>query len=117
MSAYYEIIFGSGFYECYRYVIKTDYPTTDYGALTDVLIDYLADNSKEIAHRNIIINGDYTDIYEGSDHYIEDPEEVTFYEDQYVIGGNYGDVLIHYGDFRINEISETEIKDAKIIEA
>ena len=35
--AYYEIFFGSGFYWMERYVIKTDYPTTDYGALTDVL--------------------------------------------------------------------------------
>ena len=38
--AYYEMIFGSGTAWCNRYIIKTEYPTTDYGALVDAFIDY-----------------------------------------------------------------------------
>ena len=107
--AYYEILFGSGFYWMERYVIKTDYPTTDYGALVDCLIDYL----KEKGHRNIIAreNIEVDDCEDGNLYYIIDKDD-----DQYVEGGNCGDVLLHYGDFRINEISETEIRDAEIVE-
>ena len=129
MSAYYEVIFGSGFYDCYRYVVKTDYPTTDYGALTDAVIDYL----KEKKHRNII-DWSYEDTTEdvgvtseSATHYSWDTDGnlITLepngdtdiiYPDTFVVGGNCGDVLLHYGDFRINEISETEIKNAEIIE-
>lgn len=122
--AYYEIIFGSGFYDCYRYVVKTDYPTTDYGALTDVLIDYL----KEKGHRNILKREDIEvddaedcgDDLEGNDfgyhYYVIDKDDNKYYDDQYVEGGNCGDVLLHYGDFRINEITENEIKNAEIVE-
>ena len=113
--AYYEIIFGSGFYDCYRYVVKTDYPTTDCGALIDCLIDYL----KEKRHRNIILFSeckDYgTDFEEGHD-YIVDADGNQFYSDMYLQGGNCGDILLHYGDIHINEINENEIKDAEIIE-
>jgi len=102
---YYEIVFGSGFYDCYRYITKTDYPTTDYGALVDALIDYL----KEKGHRNLL------DDYEMDDNgYVTDPEGNQWYADEYVIGGNCGDVLLHYGDFRINEISESEIKNEEL---
>ena len=41
MAAYYKISYGTGFAWLQSYVIKVDYPTTDYGALTDILIDYL----------------------------------------------------------------------------
>lgn len=112
--AYYEIIFGSGFYECYRYVMKTDYSTTDYGALTDTLIDYL----KEKGHRNIITreNIEVDDCEDGNLYYIIDKDDNKYYDDQYVEGGNCGDVLLHYGDFRINEITENEIKESEVIE-
>lgn len=112
--AYYEIIFGSGFYECYRYVMKTDYPTMDYGSLVDCLIDYL----KEKGHSNIITreNIEVDDCEDGDLYYIIDKDDNKYWYDQYVEGGNCGDVLLHYGDFRINEISETEIRDAEVIE-
>lgn len=111
--AYYEIIFGSGFYECCRYVITTDYPTTDYGSLIDCLIDYL----KEKKHQNILNWGDcIPDEKDGNMIGITDSEENYWGYDEYVTGGNCGDILLTYGDFRINEISETEIKDAEVIE-
>lgn len=35
----------------------------------------------------------------------------TIYPDEFVQGGNAGDVLIHHGDFRIDEISADEITE------
>lgn len=112
--AYYEILFGSGFYWMERYVIKTEYPTTDYGALTDVLIDYLVEKK----HRNIFdwIGEGYEWDENGYDLVKENDPTDIIYSDTFVVGGNCGDVLMHHGDFRINEIPETEIKDAEIVE-
>ena len=113
--AYYEIIFGSGFYDCYRYVMKTDHSTTDYGSLIDCLIDYL----KEKGHRNIIsaieckkIGTDPDNGYE----YIIDADGNRFYSDMYFQGGNCGDFLLHFGNSDIREISENEIGDTEVVE-
>ncbi len=115
MSAYYEIIFGTGFYWCDRYVVKADEPTTDYGALVDCLIDHLVEKKD-----NSIL--DWVGKYEWSDNgngdnlvSVDDPTDII-YSDEFVVGGNCGDVLMHHGDFRINEISEADIGDAEIVE-
>lgn len=105
--AYYEIIFGSGCAWCNRYIIKTEYPTTDYGALVDALIDY----AREKKYNFIVTDYEYTD-----DDIIRTADGCEYYPDEYVIGGNYGDVLVHHGTFMINEISETEINNDEVVE-
>lgn len=109
---YYEIVFGSGYAYAYRYVIEVEYPTTDYGALTDILIDYLHDkgnilldmnNEWDIGADDVIFNRHFPGY--------------TFNTDEYIQGGNYGDILVHYGTFYINKISKNDIKDAEIISA
>lgn len=110
--AYYEVIFGSGFYECYRYVLKVDEDTTNYGALVDVLIDYLVEKE----HPSILDKNEY--FYNANENaYVHklDHREII-YSDRYVEGGNYNDVLLHHGDFRINKISAMDIGDDEVVE-
>lgn len=110
--AYYEVIFGSGFYECYRYVLKVDEDTTDYRALVDVLIDYLVEKE----HPSILDKNEY--FYNANEDayvHILDHREII-YSDEYVEGGNCGDVLLHHGDFRINKISAMDIGDDEVVE-
>lgn len=111
-NAFYEIIIGTGFYWCDRYVVETDYPTTNYTALVDALIDYVADKGYSCI---LDMDNEYewADDYE-SIHERANPERV-YYPDEYIQGGNCGDVLIHYGEFRINEILEENIGDAEVI--
>ena len=105
--AYYEILFGSGSAWCNRYVVKTEYPTTDYGALVDVLIDY----AREKGYNFILTDYEYV-----NDDIIRDSDGNEYNYDEYVIGGNYGDAMIHCGEFRINEITENEIGDDEAVE-
>lgn len=102
---YYEILFGSGTYQMYRYVVETEEPTTDYGALVDILIDYLRENVP-----GLLLDMDkYEWVDDGTRlEEIANPEW-GFNDDEFISGGNYGDVLVHYGDFRINEIKLNEI--------
>lgn len=104
--SYYRFIIGSGFYQCYQYVVKTEYPTTDYEALTDMLIDYLvAKGSRNILDmENEYEFGEDGMIYRKSDGW-------ETYPDEYVEGGNCGNVLMHYGTFYVEEISENEINE------
>lgn len=106
---YYEIVFGSGLAWCNRYVMKTETPTTDYGALVDTLIDHLVEKG-----HNCILNRDEYSWDEGGN--LRDEDGEIIYSDMYVVGGNCGDVLMHYGEFRINEISESEIRNDEVIE-
>lgn len=109
--AYYEIIFGSGCYECFRYVIQTEESTTDYGALVDVLIDYLEEQN---SYSLLDMENEYYWIDDENIGEIEH-EGIIIYPDEYVIGGNHGRVLLHHGTFRINEITEKEVGDAECI--
>lgn len=108
MAAYYCITLGTGTAWTRRFVIKTDYPTTDYGALTDMLIDYLVEK-KDF---NIL---DMENEYEWDEefetiHEKDDPSWII-YPDEFIQGGNCGDVLHHYGIFEIHDISENEITE------
>ena len=105
---YYEIIFGSGLAWCNRYVVRTEYPTTEYQALVDVLIDY----AKEKGYSFVPDPNDYEWVDEGTVFYMKANPDRLYYPDEYVVGGNCSDVLIHYGEFRINEIAEEEIAEA-----
>lgn len=109
---FYRITVGSNSYWANSYVIETDHPTTDYGALVDILIDYMVET--EDSHILDMVNeyewdADYVTI-----HPIGEPDW-TIYPDEFVQGGNAGDVLIHHGDFRIDEISVDEITEDDII--
>lgn len=107
-NTFYEIVFGSGTAWCYRYVVATDYPTTDYQALVDVLIDYGMENKY-----NFILDGAEWDMDDNG--VIRNAEGTKYDPDQYITGGNYGDALVHYGEFRINQIEESDIGDAEVI--
>lgn len=110
--SYYEIIFGSGLAWCNRYVVKTEYPTTNDGALVDALIDYLVEQKA-----NCILDMDkYAWGEDDETLYEKDNPEWIIYPDEYVQGGNCGDVLWHHGEFRMGEIKESEIRDAEIVE-
>ena len=108
---YYRISIGTGTAYVDSFVIETDQPTTDYGTLTDILIDYLVEHgdSRILDGNEYEWDADYETI-----HPIGEPDW-TIYPDEFVQGGNAGDVLIHHGDFRIDEISADEITEDDII--
>ena len=101
MSVYYRVSFGIGLAWCDSYTIKVDEPTTDMGAIVDILIDHLVEEK----HSGILDLSDYEWDEEGNLHPIENPTE-TICPDTFVSGGNCGDVLMHYGDFRIEDVTE-----------
>ena len=107
---FYRISVGSGGAWVDSYVIETNAPTTDYGALTDILIDYLRENEPDtLLDPDTYMFDDNGDIF-----FIDDPDNII-YQDTFVEGGNYGDVLMHYGDFRIDEITEDQITENDMI--
>ena len=115
MAAYYRFNIGSGLAWVNSYVVKVDKPTTDYGALTDMLIDYMVSKGD-----NHILDMD--EEYEWDDNYenIYDRDNHTWilYPDQFVQGGNCGNVMMHYGEFQIYEIQESEItNEDEMVEA
>lgn len=83
-AAYYEIVYGY-----FVSVVKMDAPTTNYGAIVDVLIDAL---EEEGVGENILMPLDQA--------------EAEYNEDEYVVGGNHSLALITNGNFRIEEITE-----------
>lgn len=105
--AFYRIDIGTGTAWLDSYILETDYPTTDYGTLVDELIDYLA----SIGDSRILDGNEYEwdDEYE-TIHPIGDTD-LVIYPDEFVQGGNADDVLLHYGEFRIEEISENQITE------
>ena len=72
-------------------IVKTDWPTTDYGAITDILIDNL---EKEGVGEPYLIPVDQA--------------EAELNEDEYVIGGNHSLALVHNGNFNIVSIPEQD---------
>ena len=109
---FYRITVGSNSYWANSYVIETDHPTTDYGALVDILIDYMVET--EDSHILDMVNEYEWDADYETIHPIGEPDW-TIYPDEFVQGGNAGDVLIHHGDFRIDEISADEITEDDIV--
>lgn len=108
---YYEILFGSGTYQMYRYVVETEEPTTDYGAIVDILIDYLRENVPGL----LLDMGKYEWIEDGTRLVEIANPDWGFNEDEFVCGGNCGDVLVHYGDFCISIINRNRIDNATVI--
>lgn len=109
--AFYEVLFGSGTYQMYRYVVETEEPTTDYGAIVDILIDYLRENVS-----GLLLDMDKYEWIEDGTRLVEIANpDWGFNEDEFVCGGNCGDVLVHHGDFHINRVERSEIGDATVI--
>ena len=113
MAAYYKISYGTGFAWLQSYVIKVDNATSDYGLLTDILIDYLVEHDK----RNILdMDNEYEWDDNGENVVSRDKFKTIHYPDEFVIGGNCGNVLMHYGSFDIREVSENEIGELTVID-
>ena len=87
-ASYYEVVYG---YQ--MAIVKTDWPTTDYGAITDILIDNL---EKEGVKEPYLIPLDQA--------------EEEYNPDEYVVGGNHSLALIHNGNFNIVSIPEQNAK-------
>lgn len=85
-ASYYEVVYG---YQ--MAIVKTDWPTTDYGAITDILIDNL---EKEGVKEPYLIPATQA--------------EEEYNPDEYVIGGNHSLALIHNGNFNIMPIPEQD---------
>ena len=124
-KAYYLISVGSGLYWQYLYILEVDEPTTDTGYLIDELIDYLAKNKPE----RLIDTSSNTEYAWGTDENgysclveKDNPKEIAFRYDEFVVGDNPNKVLLHYGQLNIREISSEdaekfiEDKDTILIE-
>ena len=85
-NSFYEIVYG---YQ--MAIVQTDWPTTDYGALVDILIDNL---EKEGVKEPYLLQ--------------LDKAEEEYNEDEYVVGGNHGLALIHNGNFNITPIPKQD---------
>ena len=122
---YYLVTVGSGLYWQYLYVLEVDEPTTDTGYLIDELIDYLAKNKPE----RLIDTSSNTEYAWGIDENgynclveKDNPNEIAFYYDEFVVGDDPNKVLLHYGQLNIREISSEdaekfiENKDVILIE-
>lgn len=95
-SVYYEIVYNT----FKPAIIKVDRPTTDYGALVDILIDNLEEELEK--------SGDGMDSDGVLDTlYLMDinTAEKDHNDDEYVIGGNHGLALLHGGALDIFEIT------------
>ena len=103
---FYKITLGTGTAWVDTFIIETEDATTDYGALTDILIDFLR---SEKDYR-ILDPSAYEYNEDDSMYNVNHPNSVI-YPDEFVIGGNYGDILEHYGVFDIEEIPESELEE------
>lgn len=115
MAAYYRFIIGTGTAWVDTYVLEVEEPTTDYGALTDMFIDWMVERGdpRIMDMENEYEWGEEEDGYE-TVHEKANPEW-KHYSDEFVQGGNCGNVLFHYGEFRIEDISENEINENDVI--
>ena len=109
---FYRFLIGNGTAWLSTYVVETDHPITDYGALTDILIDYMVETGD-----NHILNFDEYEWVDdnGEAIYLNgDPDDIM-YADEFVTGGNAEDVMVHYGSFDIEEITKDQITEDDII--
>ena len=84
----YEVLYGNGTAWYSKEEVEVDEPTTDYGAILDMAIDQIEEREGVGC---VLLN--------------LDEAEKQFNEDEYVIGGNHGLALIHYGNFEIREVA------------
>lgn len=110
--SYYKISFGSGTAWMRVFVMQTEYPTTNAGALVDALIDRLVEKGD-----GAIIDESEYELNENGDQFIlkSDPSW-TINDDEFVMGGNCCNALQHYGMFDITEIEEIPEYAEEVIE-
>lgn len=84
----YKVLFGNGTAWLSEEIVEMDEYTTDYGAIVDVAIDQIEER-------------------EGVGHSLRylDEAEKEYNEDEYVVGGNHGLALMHYGNFDIEVVA------------
>lgn len=86
----YKVLYGSGTAWLNEEIVEVDEPTTDYGAILNIAIDQIEARGEE----NAFITLNDTVEYGGK-----------YYEDEYVIGGNHGRLLLHHGELNIVQIN------------
>lgn len=84
----YEVMYGNGTAWMSTEIVEMDERTTDYGAVLDKAIDQIEER-------------------EGVGYALKhiDEAEEEYNEDEYVVGGNHGLALVHYGNFEIREVA------------
>ena len=89
----YEVMYGNGTAWLSTEIVEVEEATTDMGAILDMAID-------QIEEREGLGGCLMT---------LDEVEANDFYEDEYVVGGNHGIALVHYGHFIIREsVGEVE---------
>jgi hypothetical protein len=86
----YRITFRTGTYESATRIVEVE----DFECEQDALDKMIDELEAEGSEGYFLKWEDTTE--EGSDHY----------EDEYIVGGNHGRILHHYGIFNIKEVSE-----------
>lgn len=89
----YRFVIGSGTYQSYVFYA--------YGYNEQDALDKIIDKLEREQANNI-----YT---------LDEIENSDFYEDEYVIGGNHGVALVHYGVFRIDTPNNDDTSDGEFI--
>lgn len=87
--AKYKVQYGSGLAWLREEIVEVDEPTTDYSAILDKAIDQIEARGEE----GLFIDWKDT-VEDGGD----------YHEDEYVVGGNHGRLLLHYGQLNIELI-------------
>lgn len=84
----YKVLYGNGTAWYSEELVEMDYPTTDYGAIVDKAIDQIEERE-----------GKSSALWD-----LDEIENAGYNEDEYVVGGNHGLALLHYGNFEIREV-------------
>ena len=90
----YAVMYGNGTAWYSKEIVEVDRPTTDYGAILDMAIDQIEERE-----------GKASALWD-----LEDIESAGYNEDEYVVGGNHGLALLHFGNFEIREY-EGEVEE------
>ena len=89
----YEIMYGNGTAWMSTEIVEMDERTTDYSAILDKAIDQIEERDGSLSQLMTL----------------DEVEEEGLNEDEYVVGGNHGLALVHYGNFTIREsVGEVE---------
>lgn len=89
----YEVMYGNGTAWMSTEIVEMDERTTDYGAILDKAIDQIEEREglADPLHKLSCLMT------------LDEVEKEGLNEDEYVVGGNHGLALVHYGNFTIRE--------------
>ena len=89
----YKVLYGNGTSWLSEEIVELDEVTTDYDMIIDMTIDQIEARGED----GVFINWEDT-VDEGGE----------YHEDEYVVGGNHGRILLHHGNLDIQLMSESE---------